>query len=286
MLREKILVFGSGRLASSVMGFFSNVTVLSKDGCDVTDRTQVERAIRTLGPELVLNTAAITKPALCEDQHGLAWRVNVYGARNIAAACRSSRVRSVHISSNWAADPVNEYGMTKFVSEHVGFDLVLRTCFYDESYWVLSALSRGEVVTLADTDQFNPISVTGLLRVLEKMVAHRVEGIVNVGVVERLTHFEFGVLLSRTLELPTDLIKPIATINTPYEYPYNTFVEPHRLSQVRVEEDMNDFRDSLVWRSAATDDTSMDNSEPVQDLRGTDNRGTGLRDDASRGRVR
>lgn len=274
-LREKILVFGSGRLASSVMGFFSNVTVLSKDGCDVTDRTQVERAIRTLGPELVLNTAAITKPSLCEDQHGLAWRVNVYGARNIAAACRSSRVRSVHISSNWAADPVNEYGVTKFVSERVGFDLVLRTCFYDESYWVLSSLARGEVVTLADTDQFNPISVTGLLKILEKMVVHRVEGVVNVGVVERLTHFEFGVLLSRTLELPTDLIRPIATVNTPYEYPYNTFVEPHRLSQVRVEEDMHDFRDSLIWRSAA-DDSSVDESEPMQDMRGTDSRGTGL----------
>lgn len=282
-LRERMLVLGDGRLATNVAGFFANVVILPKESCDITDRVAVERAIRTFGPDIVLNTAAITKPILCEEQHGLAWRVNVYGARNVAAACQNAHVRSVHVSSNWAVDPVNEYSRTKLVSEVVGFDLVVRACFYDESYWVLTALAQGEIVTLADTDQFNPISTLGLLRVLEKMLEQRTTGVVNIGVVERLTHFEFGVLLSRTFDLPVELVKPIATVSTPYEYPYNTYVEPHRLSQVRVQEDMHDFRDALTWRTA---DLSVEDGDAVPDMRGSARGGPGLRDDASGGRVR
>lgn len=282
-LREKILVLGAGRLAESVMGFFSNVVVLPKESCDITDRTAVERAIRTIGPDIVLNTAAITRPTLCEDQHGLAWRVNVYGARNVAAACASARVRSVHISSNWATDPVNEYGRTKLVSEVVGFDLVLRTCYYDESYWVLAALTRGEIVSLVETDQFNPISVVGLLQVLEKLLERRVSGIVNVGVMDRLSHYDFGVMLARTFEMPVDLVRPIATVSTPYEYPYNTYLEVHPQSRIGVVEDMGAFRDALAWRYDGADAAASDS---VPDMRSEDERDSGLRDDATSGRFR
>lgn len=283
-LNSKILVFGSGRLSVSLSSFFPDVVVLPKEECDITDRDQVVRAIRAVRPDILINAAAITKPALCEEQHGLAWRVNVYGARNIAYAAIETKTRSVHISSNWAVDPCNEYGRTKFVSERVGFDLVVRVCFYDETYWVLNRLSQGESVALADTDQFNPISVTGMLKVLEKMIERRVEGVVNIGVADRFTHYEFGVMLARLLDLPVDLIRPITTVNTTYEYPYNTYIEPHSLSRITAQEDIHDFRDTLTWRSSG--DTSVGDGEPVQDMRGSDRGGSELRSTSDGGRVR
>ena len=284
-LSSKILVFGSGRLSIGISAFFPGAVVIPKESCDITDRDQVIKAIRSVQPDIVLNAAAITKPALCEEQHGLAWRVNVYGARNIAYAAREMNTRSIHISSNWAADPTNEYGRTKFVSEQVGFDLVVRVCFYDESYWVLSRLSQGDSVALADTDQFNPISVAGMLKVLERMIEQRVEGIVNIGVVDRLTHYEFGVMLGRILDLPIDLIKPITLVNTTYAYPYNTYIEPHRLSRLTAQEDIHDFRNTLTWRYSATD-SSLEVDEPVSDMRSSNNRGSELRDASTSGRVR
>lgn len=283
-LNERVLVFGAGLLAQSVASFFPSATILTKEECDVTDRDAVIRAVRQHNPEIVLNAAGITKPLLCEEQHGLAWRVNVYGARNVAVAAREARARSVHVSSNWAADPSTEYGRTKLASEYVGFDLILRVCFYDESYWVLNFLSQGDPVYLADTDMFNPISLPSMLKVVEKMLSRRIDGIVNIGVVERLTHYEFGVALARMFDLPTDLIKPVSVVTTPYEYPYNTFIEPHPLSRIRLEEDLREFRDTLSWKYPGTEPVA-DSSE-VSDMRGTDLRDTRSRSDADGGRVR
>ncbi len=269
---DRILVFGSGRLATAIDGYFPNVTILDRSVCDVTDRDQVQTALSRSKYSVAINTAAVTSPGLCESDPGLAWRVNVFGARNVAVMCRKAGVRSVHISSNWSVDPVNEYGSTKYTSEHVGFDLILRTCYYDEGYWLLSSLGRGDRISLTDIDVFNPISITGFLQVFEKLLTRQQQGIVNIGVVERVSHYDFGVLLARAFGFPTSQIEPVQVVNTTYDYPLNTYLEPHPLSRISIVEDVREFRGTLDY-----DVVSMDPREPVQDLRGRSGGNTRLR---------
>jgi dTDP-4-dehydrorhamnose reductase len=271
--QERILVLGAGRLSVNIASYFPNVMVLDKATCDITNREAVAKAVHTHKPSIVMNAAAITSPVLCEQEHGLAWRVNVYGARNIAAVCENANVWSLHISSNWAAEPVNEYAITKRVSEDVGFDLSVRTCFYDEAYWVLSSLGRGDVVKLTDNDEFNPISVVSLLKVIERFIKQRTQGIVNVGTAERLSHYDFGVMLARAFGLSVDLIIPDSEVGTSYRYPYHTYLEPHSYSRISIEEDLRGFRDSTAWGYEGT----MAADQRVPDLRVEPERDSRLR---------
>ncbi len=245
----KILVFGAGRLADHMQTFFQDVMVVDKNSADIADRASVERAITYHRPAIVVNAAAITSPVLAEQEPGLAWRVNTFGARNVAAAAKKATVWSVHISSNWAVDPTNEYAWSKRASEGVGFDLTIRTCFYDEEYWLLATLAKGDPTTLVEDDEFNPISIGNFLKALDDLLRRGVTGLVNVGTSDRISHYDFGILLARTFGLPTDLIQPslIQNLSTPYEYPQFTYLEPFG-RRISIEEDLRDFRDSINWR--------------------------------------
>lgn len=260
-LSDKILVFGAGRLAAGIVRHFPNTAVLPHEVCDITDRGAVVAALKRARPHIAINAAAVTNIELCEENPGAAWRVNVFGARNIAAACRLSDVKSVHFSSNWAVDPINEYGMTKRVSEQVDFDLIVRSSFYDESYWLLEALSEGRKTTLLDTDRYNPISIDNLLRVLEKLLIQKSTGVVNVGVVDQLSHFDFGVELARVFGFSVDNIQPVNEVETNYNYPYNTYIEPHRLSRISLADDLREFRENVTYR-AVEDSAELQNMRP------------------------
>lgn len=265
---EKMLVFGAGRLAAGLSRYFPSTAVLPHEMCDITDRAAVADALRKVKPAIAINAAAVTNISLCEENPGAAWRVNVFGARNIAAACEVQGVRSIHFSSNWAVDPINEYGVTKRVSEQVGFNLVIRSSFYDESYWLLEALDQGKEVSLLQTDRYNPISIDGLLKVLERLLVKRVEGVVNVGVKDQLSHYDFGLELARAFGFGVDRITAVDEVSTSYNYPYNTYIDPHPLSRVDLMDDLREFRESVSFREVepSTQLQSMQ-PEPRRDTR-------------------
>lgn len=97
---------------------------------DITDKMAVEAAILAMMPDVAVNVAAVADIDAAERNHELAWRVNVEGAANIAAACRKAEVRHVFFSSDAVFDgkgsgyreedepnPVNFYGQTKAAAE-------------------------------------------------------------------------------------------------------------------------------------------------------------------------
>ena len=97
---SNLLVFGSGRLGSAIKLKFPEVTLISKEQCDITRREDVDNIIREYTPEVIINTSAITDLTLCESNSRLAWDVNVYGARNISFVSSKYKIYSVQISSN------------------------------------------------------------------------------------------------------------------------------------------------------------------------------------------
>lgn len=277
-----ILVFGSGRLATGIVRFYQGVTVLDKTRCDITDRRAVAEALIEHKPTIAINTGAVTSPALCETDPGLAWRVNVFGARNIASMCELRGVKSVHISSNWAVDPVNEYGMSKYASEHVGMNLCIRTCYYDEGYWILQSLGRGDPVTLLDTDMFNPISVDGFLKILDKLMKRNAVGVANIGVLDRISHFDLGVEFARAFGFSPDLVIPMQDVDLTYRFPMNTYLEPHPLSRVSLGDDIREFRSLIEHQS----EDQVVGAEGVSDMQRPSRSDTRSRSDATGGRLR
>jgi len=109
------------------------LTALSRGQLDVTDRSQVDHALHTCRPEIVINTAAFHRVDDCEKKIEMAFKVNVYGARNLALACRESDAPLLHVSTDYVFDgakrspylendparPISIYGISKLAGELV-----------------------------------------------------------------------------------------------------------------------------------------------------------------------
>jgi dTDP-4-dehydrorhamnose reductase len=106
-----------------------DVKGLKRADLDITNPTAVREAVR--GYDIVVNAAAYTAVDDAEAHEAQAFAVNAIGAANVAAACRESGARLVHISTDYvfsgdATDPYAEdarlaprsaYGRTKAAGE-------------------------------------------------------------------------------------------------------------------------------------------------------------------------
>ncbi len=109
------------------------LTALDHSQLDVTSRPQVDLAIRTHHPDIVINTAAFHRVDDCENEIERAFQVNVYGARNLALACSESNAALLHVSTDYVFDgskrtpylegdparPISVYGISKLAGELV-----------------------------------------------------------------------------------------------------------------------------------------------------------------------
>lgn len=137
-LKEKsFLVFGSGGKLGQAFKLslenFINVCYFSRDDFDVSDKSQVHKAIIDKKPDVVINAAAYNLVDNCEDPNGLAEAiaVNADAPENMARACNKIGAVFVHFSSDYVfagndtngywedslVKPVNAYGWTKWLGE-------------------------------------------------------------------------------------------------------------------------------------------------------------------------
>jgi dTDP-4-dehydrorhamnose reductase len=184
-----------------------------------------------------LNAAAITDVDACERDRALAWQVNVGLVETLAGVCRMLGAHLVQLSSDYVFEgkqgpyaeqarpnPLNYYGKTKLAAENVcqtaapSVTIVRTTHIYgtpapwssDILRWALSQVRQGMVVPAAVDLYTNPIFVDDLARALLTAIRRRDEGIVHVAGREWLSRYEFLRTAFRVLELPQELLVPMA----------------------------------------------------------------------------
>lgn len=99
-----------------------------QEGLDVRDRVSWSSALSETSPDVVVNCAGIVKQRNANRSEKVA--VNAMFPHYLAAACRKAEVRLIHISTDCVfsgregmrnerddPDPVDEYGMSKFLGE-------------------------------------------------------------------------------------------------------------------------------------------------------------------------
>ena len=122
-----------GQLGRELQVAFASQTVLATDepDLDVTDAAAVGRTVDAFRPELIIHAAAYTDTRGCEDDPGLAMRVNGDGTRNVTLACRRAGAALLYVSTNEVFDgakgepyletdeprAINAYGSSKLLGE-------------------------------------------------------------------------------------------------------------------------------------------------------------------------
>ena len=208
---------------------------------DYKNVAHIAEQFQLIKADIVVNCIGLTSVEDCEDTPALAIETNVKIASNIASACHQTGVKMVHISTDHLFDgtrafsneatqlsPLNIYGKTKAEGEQAVLNndsdaLIIRTNFfgwgpsYKTSFSdkILNSLSAGKKADLFDDVYYTPISVSTLRKQVMDLVEHKASGLFNVCSNERISKFEFGLLIAKTFGYSTQLVQPISINNLP-----------------------------------------------------------------------
>ena len=116
----KILITGvNGQLGKEIVrqGNAHELILTDYDTLDISDGQAVSAMMRDVKPQAVIHCAAYTNVDGAEVDFDGAFRVNVVGSQNVAAACLEAGARMVYISTDYVFDgntdkPYREFDRT------------------------------------------------------------------------------------------------------------------------------------------------------------------------------
>ncbi len=243
--KKYLILGGESRLAQCFFKLYEKECWrLNKKECDITSLESVQKNIEKYPCRYVLNCAAITDIEKCEKDTELCFKVNVCGVFNLNKACWRLGKKLIHISSDYAINPVNNYGWSKYLSEktiHKRF-LMIRTNFYDRNNFIAKNILKGNKIEVYKDKFFNPISINGLA---EKIYLNsKKAGILNIFTSNKLSYVKFANLFCEIFGLNKKLIRPVKYKNKiNIKRPTNSYVPSD--FRIKIREDLINFKKYL-----------------------------------------
>lgn len=207
-----ILITGAGgqlgRDCCKVMGESYTVHGRTSDQLDITQADQVQRKIKALRPDVVVNCAAYTAVDSCESEREACQAVNTRGAAYLAEACAAQGARLIHISTDYVfsgnkslpepyteqepVGPLSAYGKSKLagelaIAERMDDYLILRTSWlygmegnnFLKTMLRLATADLGQSIRVVD-DQYGSLTWTmTLARQMKQLLSSELSGVAH-----------------------------------------------------------------------------------------------------------
>ena len=202
---------------------------------DLRDIQAVSELFQAIEPDAVIHTAAASQPNFCQINPEESYSINVKASLNIARLCGEYNIPCAFTSTDLVFDgnnpfyretdpvsPICYYGEQKVTAEQkmtetypavalcrmplmFGASSPISTSFIQST---IANLQAGKTINLFIDEFRTPASAiaasTGLLMAIEQ----KVNGILHLGGKERISRYDFGLLLADVWQLPEELIKP------------------------------------------------------------------------------
>ena len=212
-----------------------NISGVNLFKVDLREYEQIKTLFAQLKPDAVIHTAAASKPNYCQQNPQESYAINVTASVNIAKLCAEYQIPCAFTSTDLVFDgknsfykesdrvcPICTYGEQKVAAEQEMLSVYPTTVvcrmplMFGLSSPVANSFIQGFINSLNTGQELNlfvdefrtPASATtaaqGLLLAIEKQV----QGILHLGGKERISRYEFGLLLAEVLQLPKSLIRP------------------------------------------------------------------------------
>ncbi|MGF1992472.1 MAG: SDR family oxidoreductase [Nostoc sp. ZfuVER08] len=200
---------------------------------NLTDFPELQQIFKTIKPAAVIHTAAHSQPNFCQIHPQESHTINVTASCNIAGLCADNSIPCAFTSTDLVFDglnppycetdsvcPVNIYGEQKAIAEAGMLERYPMTAVCRMPLMFggktptaksfiqpfIQTLKEGKKLNLFIDEFRTPVSgktaAKGLLLALEK-----VNGIIHLGGKERLSRYDFGLLLAEVFQLSTSGIK-------------------------------------------------------------------------------
>ncbi len=200
---------------------------------DITDHAIVQR-ITDASPDVVIHCAAMTHVDGCAEDPDAAFRVNAFGAQNVAHGCMRCNADMVYISSNEVFDgeatepydeesepnPINPYGSSKRSGEKMSAryqpnSYIVRTAWLyspggnNFPAKIIAAADKHGKLRVVNDEIGNPTYVPDLAEAITKLIRTRAYGIyhlINEGYCSRFEFTQEILRLSGRAHIPLEPI--------------------------------------------------------------------------------
>ena len=229
------LIFGGGLLGRELIRHFNEVSLVTRDQCDIRQPEAVLRIVERLRDLTIINAAAYTNVDKSESEPREAFAVNALGARNVADAARRAGARLLHVSTNAVFDGLegafdetcapqtaSVYGYTKLVGEEyvrdAGGEYIVRVAFtygkYGKNFGstLFNRLRAGGVVPADPIRRVTPTWAQYVAKAVQSMLEKRVPpGIYHAVSTGAITWYEFARMACRPLNANVFRVEPTLT---------------------------------------------------------------------------
>lgn len=212
-----------------------NINGVKSISIDMESVDEIKKIINKINPLFIVNSIGLTNIETCESNPKLAELTNVKIVSNIAEAAHCSNKQLIHISSDHLfqgnqsflsedakAHPLNTYAKTKVEAEKIvlnknSHNLIIRTNFYGwgSSYrksfsdFIIQNLREDRRVYLFKDIYYSPILIKRLVAFIIELFNKNANGIFNIVSDDRISKYEFGLMVASEFNLNKKLIIPI-----------------------------------------------------------------------------
>lgn len=213
---------------------------------ELTSVRSLLKIFEQVSPDVVVHTAAMSKPDICETHREECLKNNVEVTRYLLEASRHFPVHFIHLSTDFIfgengphreedpASPLNFYGESKLMAEKLILQTelaasIVRPVFIYGSMlplgkpsfiqWVQKKLLNGEKIKVVTDQQRTPTYVQDLCDAITTILTFKKTGIYHVAGKDILSPYDMAITVAKVLDLNIDLIQPVTA---------DTFPEPVR----------------------------------------------------------
>lgn len=274
----KILVIGaSGFVGGYLLEHFHGIgtSTTGANGfkkLDLTVPQEIVDVMRSVEPDVVINSSGITNVDLCEIHPDLAMTVNGTSLGGVASECRRTGAKLIHISTDYVfdgergnykesdqTDPVNRYGASKLLGEKLVADgqysiLRISTPYgpnlnrNKETFFefVSKRLGVAEHVRAATDLYTTPTFVGDISAAVEVMIKEHLNGMFHLGGSRRLSRYEFSQMIAKSQGTDPELVVPCLSTDLPFraKRPHDTSLDS---SKIRRYLDLSQIEKSLHY---------------------------------------
>lgn len=237
--RTDITLYGTGRNTDRNEHLPVSVNYLP---LEITNRQSVAGLINQIAPDIVIHSAAMSKPNDCEIEKDKCYEINVSATEYVVKACQQINARLIFMSSDMvfgnsgpyietdATCPVNYYGESKVAAEKIvqasGLDYaIVRTVLVYGAklpgqqgtflHWVLGNISQQKTIRIF-TDQYRTACfVNDLFAGIDALVSTGEQGLFHICGKETFTPFEIARAVAKYHDLNEEFVQPVTSAEMP-----------------------------------------------------------------------
>lgn len=212
--------------------------------CDMAYTVAVKEMMEQIQPDVIVHTAAMSKPDECLQQPDRCRQVNIDAISNLVKAVQKldDNVHCIYTSSDFVLGdggphdenaipaPLNFYGETKLEGEQMlinsglHYTIVRPVFMYGEVWsgmrstflhWVKDSLEAGKPIKVVSDQMRTPSYVGDICKGIESIINKKAMGLYHLSGEEVVSPYQMAVAVAELLKLDKTLIEPVTADTYP-----------------------------------------------------------------------